>query len=305
MPGTDALRPALELTLLDTPRYFLGEGPAWTASTGVVSWIDIEEGRVVSAELRGDALGPLTTLEIGGVVGAAVPIPRGRFLVTLSCWIGILHPDGRLEKSRALIPGGRRFNDGKVDPQGRFVFGSLHNSRNDDAQVLMRLELDGTVTTLDTDLHQSNGLGWSPDGSVFYNADTSIGTIYRRSYVDGVAGERSVFAVLPDGGVPDGFTVDTEGNLWVTVFNGERVDCYAPDGTRIAERTIALDGHHPASAEFVGPDLDRLIITTGYPRMDDPAAMALQTALDGEVFLTRPGARGVPTTPWSEVPLPR
>ena len=34
MPGTDALRPPLELTRLETPRYFLGEGPAWSEETG-------------------------------------------------------------------------------------------------------------------------------------------------------------------------------------------------------------------------------------------------------------------------------
>jgi sugar lactone lactonase YvrE len=303
MPGADALRSSVELTLLDTPRYFLGEGPAWDADREVLSWIDIEEGLVVSAPYRDGRVGELTTLEIGGVVGCAIPITGGRYLVSLESWIGILHPDGRIEKSRALIPANRRFNDGKIDPQGRFVVGSLRRASTDDQQHLIRLEHDGTVTVLDDDLHQSNGLGWSPDGSVFYNADTSIGRIYRRSYVDGVDGERSVFVDMD--GVPDGFTVDTDGNLWVTVFNGARVDCYAPDGSRIVERTIPLDRHHPASAEFIGQNLDELVITTGYPRMEDPVAIAQQTPHDGELFVARPGARGVPTTPWREIPLPR
>jgi sugar lactone lactonase YvrE len=305
MSGTDALQPSATLTPLSTPRYFLGEGPAWDAAARTVSWIDIEEGLVVSAPWQDGGIGELTTLEVGGLVGAAIPIAGGRFLITLACWIGILHPNGRIEKSRALIPGGRRFNDAKIDPQGRFVFGSLHQSRNDDAQVLLRLEHDGSITTLDTDLHQSNGLGWSPDGSVFYNADTSAGLIYRRPYVDGVAGERSVFVQVDEDGRPDGLTVDTDGNLWVTVFNGGRIDCYRADGSRDVDRTIRLDDHHPASVEFVGPDLDDLLITTGYPRIDDPAAMALQSARDGEVFLTRVGARGIPATPWREIPLPR
>ncbi|MET0885684.1 MAG: SMP-30/gluconolactonase/LRE family protein [Mycetocola sp.] len=302
MPSTDVSSGAHSLTLLATPRYFLCEGPAWDGARATVSWVDIEEGLVVSAPYQDGVLGELTTIEVGGVVGCAIPLGDGRFLVSLESWIGILHPSGRLEKSRALIPANRRFNDGKIDPQGRLVVGSLRRANTDDTQHLIRLEHDGTVTVLDADLHQSNGLGWSADGSVFYNADTSVGIIFRRSYIDGVAGGREVFVDMD--GIPDGLTVDTDGNVWVTVFDGERVDCYAPDGTRLVERTIHLPGRHPSSVEFVGPGLDDLIVTTGFPRMEDPAAMALKTHHDGELYVTRPGARGVATTPWHEIPLP-
>lgn len=290
------------LRWLPTARHVLGEGPVWDTDTSRLSWIDIDDGRVLSALYDG-SLGEITELEIGGVVGCALPITGGRYLVALETWMGILHPSGRLEKSRALIPTGRRFNDGKIDPQGRFVVGSLRRAEPDARQQLIRLELDGSVTVLDTDINQSNGLGWSPDGAVFYNADTSIRTIYRRSYVDGREGPREVFVELD--GMPDGFTVDSEGNLWITIFDRERVECYTPGGERLDDRTILTPGFHPASVEFLGADLTDLVITTGFPRLEYDADEAIRTPGDGALFVARPGATGMRPTPWIEVPLPR
>jgi len=288
--------------LLETPRYVLGEGPAFDAATGRLSWIDIEEGLVLAAPFSHVGLGPIRTLELGGVVGCALPLSGGRFLVALESWIGVLHPSGRIEKSTPLGPAGSRFNDGKIDPQGRLVVGTLRRWSVAEDQRLIRLESDGSIAVLDDDLHQSNGLGWSPDGSVFYNADTHLGRIYRRSYVDGVAGRRSTFADLD--GVPDGLTVDTDGNLWITIFDRERVDCYAPDGTRQAHRTVELPGYHPASVEFAGPRRDRLVVTSGYPRLDGGADSALRTELDGGLLTVEVGATGVAPTSWAEIPLP-
>ena len=304
MPPTSFSIPGVPagLQLLSTSAHVLAEGPVWSPESSRLSWIDIDDGRVFSAPYDGE-LGPITELEIGGVVGCALPLPGGRFLVALESWIGILHPGGRLEKSRPLIPTGRRFNDGKIDPQGRLVVGSLRRAEPDARQHLIRLERDGSITVLDSDLNQSNGLGWSPDGDTFYNADTSIRTIYRRSYREGREGEREVFVVLD--GVPDGLTLDQVGNLWITIFDGERVECYSPEGVRLDDRTIHLPGFHPSSVEFIGAELGDLVITTGFPRLEYDADHALRTPGDGAIFVARTGARGMPATPWSEVALPR
>jgi gluconolactonase len=65
-----------------------------------------------------------------------------------------------------------------------------------------------------------NGLAFSPDEKILYVADSS-----RRSHIqafemkaDGTLGEGRLFATLraKERGVPDGFKVDTEGNVWST-----------------------------------------------------------------------------------------
>jgi sugar lactone lactonase YvrE len=295
---------ARHMVTLPTPRYVLGEGPVWTPDTGRLSWIDIDHGLVMSAPFGDGRLGEVTTLEVGGPVGCAIPISGGRFLVSLEAWLGILHPDGRLEKSRALIPANRRFNDGKIDPQGRLVVGSLRRWGGPDGnQVLVRLEHDGTLTVLDDRLNLSNGLGWSPDGQTLYHADSSDRVVYARSYAGGAAGERQVFAKLE--GMPDGLTIDADGNLWVTLLDRSRVDCYSPVGARRADRTVDLPGLHPASVEFAGPGLDELVITTGFPRLENDRDRELRTEGDGALVVVDVGATGVAPTPWVDAPLPR
>lgn len=293
------------MKLLDTPAYVLAEGPVWDPHAGRLSWVDIDDGRVMSASLSPEGLlGEVTTVQVGGQVGVAIPIGEGRHLVSLEAWIGILEADGRIDKSRALIPTNRRFNDGKIDPQGRFVVGSIRRFGGVDGhQHLLRLEYDGTVTVIDDALNMSNGMAWSPDGAWFYHVESHDRVVYRRSYVDGEAGEREVFLQLD--GLPDGMTVDGEGRLWVTLLDRCRIDCFAADGSPLPERTIDLGTAHPASVEFAGADLGVLVITTGFPWLDGDVGVS-RDAGDGRLLTTRlPGVVGIPPTPWRAAPLPR
>jgi sugar lactone lactonase YvrE len=287
---------------LDTPHYVLAEGPVWDAASGRLSWIDIDDGLVMSAAFGDGRLGDVTTLHVGGSVGCALPIDGG-YLVALESWLGILSADGRLDKSRALLTPNRRFNDGKIDPQGRLVVGSLRRfGPADGRQELVRLEHDGSLTRLDDDINLSNGLGWSPDGAVLYHAESFQRLIYARGYVDGVPGARSILIELE--GMPDGLTVDADGRLWITQMDLNRVDCFAPDGTRLDERTIELGDLHPTSVEFAGPGLDELVITTGFPVLETPPPVE-RDPRDGGLLVTRVGAVGMLPTAWTPAPLPR
>ncbi|GAB3600629.1 SMP-30/gluconolactonase/LRE family protein [Microbacterium tumbae] len=281
----------------------LAEGPVWDADTGLLSWVDIDDGLVLSAPLRDGRLGAVTTRHVGGSVGSAVPLADGSYLLALEAWLGLLDADGVLRKSRALIPTNRRLNDGKIDPQGRFVVGSLRRWGGPDGkQHLLRLEHDGALTVLDDDLNLSNGMGWSPDGTLFYHADSADRVIYRRSYSDGRAGRREAFLALD--GMPDGMTVDADGRLWITLIDRCRIECYSPEGDRLLERTIELGGLHPASVEFAGESLEELIVTTGAPRLEDAAA-DFRIPGDGVLLSLRPGVCGLRRTPWAPAPLPQ
>src|SRR5690606_5761718 len=85
----------------------------------------------------------------------------------------------------------RRLNDGACDPAGRMLVGTLALGDPTGAEVLVRLEDDGTLTTLDDDLRLSNGLAWTPAGT-FYSVDTEADVIHARSYdaETGQVGER-------------------------------------------------------------------------------------------------------------------
>jgi sugar lactone lactonase YvrE len=216
----------------------------------------------------------------------------------------VVSTDGSIDKSRALIPTNRRFNDGKIDPQGRFVVGSIRRFGGvDGRQHLLRLEHDGSVTVLDDALNMSNGMGWSPDGAWFYHVESFDRVVYRRSYVGGDAGPREVFLELD--GLPDGMAVDADGHLWVTLLDRCRIDCFSAEGERMPHRTIDLGADHPASVEFAGTDLGVMVVTTGFPWLDGDVGVTRADG-DGRVLTTRiDGVRGIPPTPWREAPLPR
>jgi sugar lactone lactonase YvrE len=287
--------------------YVLSEGPVWDAATSRVTWVDIEAGLLLSAELAetsgGPALGAVTQTQLGEHVGCAFPLDGGRALVALTRQLAVVEPDGTIRRGSVLLPEGQRFNDGKIDPQGRLVAGTLWLDGAGPADNrLIRLEHDGSVTTLDGDLQLSNGLGWSPDGTVFYSTDTPAGKIYRRSYGVDTVGPRQDFITFDDGVWPDGLTVDAGGNLWVAIWGGAEVRVYGPDGARRPELGLHIDAPHSSSVAFAGAALDVAVVTsasrdlTPQERSRHPAA--------GGLFLAQAPVRGLPATPWRPVQLP-
>ncbi len=134
-----------------------------------------------------------------------------------------------------------RMNDGACDPQGRFWAGTMAYDEAPGAGVLYRLELDGSCTTVITGLTISNGIGWSPDGTTMYLADSGTGRVDAFDF-DGasgdVTGRRTIVAIDEPGVAPDGLTVDEEGAIWVALWGGGAVHRYGPDGA-LAHRGAA------------------------------------------------------------------
>ncbi|MEM7567528.1 MAG: SMP-30/gluconolactonase/LRE family protein, partial [Pseudomonadota bacterium] len=157
-----------------------------------------------------------------------------------------------------------RLNDGKVDPGGRFVCGSMDMGEASPSGALWSLGPDHRTTRLDDGIICSNGPCWSPDGRTLYFADSFKGTIYAYDYdpKTGAATNRRDFVRVdsPVGGAPDGATVDAEGFVWsATVFDG-RIIRYAPDGG--IDREIRMPVVKTTSVAFGGPELDTLFVTS-------------------------------------------
>jgi sugar lactone lactonase YvrE len=307
VPSSTREDPVITASPADAGIYILSEGPVWDVETGLF-WVDIEAGAVLSAPIAGGgrnavALGEVDRIELGEQVGCAIPIGAGRILVALRSQLGIVAADGTLTRGSVLLPEGQRFNDGAVDPQGRLLVGSLWlGDGGGNGNVLLRLENDGSLTTIDDDLGLSNGVGWSPDGATFYSTDTDAGIIYRRDYGPDALGTREVFLTFEDGTWPDGMTVDADGNLWVAIWGGGGVRVFGSDGMPRAGAGISIDAPHSSSVAFAGEALDTVVVTSASRDLDAAERAALPHA--GGLFLARAGARGMAPTPWREVPLP-
>jgi gluconolactonase len=130
---------------------------------------------------------------------------------------------------------------------------------------VFRIDADGSVKPVVTDMVRPNGLAFSPDESILYVADTGVSHVGSacppqiHSYpvaADGhsVTGDSTVFATCSEG-VFDGFRVDCDGNIWSSA--GDGVHCFAPDGVLIGKIAIP---EVVANVEFGGIKRNRLYI---------------------------------------------
>ena len=284
--------------------YRLAEGPVWDAAAGRIIWVDILAGLVLEGRHTDGTLAESARHAFDGMVGAAVPAADGSLLVAAQERLVILAPDGsRQDGPRVVEPGRRsRTNDGGTDPSGRFLIGTLALDDSFGAERLLRIEDDGEVTVIDDDLVLSNGLAWSPDGSKLYSVDTGRNVIWERDYSSGretPGARRQYLTVVP--GYPDGMCMDTDGNLWVAIWGGGEVRCYAPGGEVIA--TVRVAAPNTSSAAFIGESLDTLLISTA---RKDLSPQKLEEFPDsGRLFTARVDATGLPTVPWAGISASR
>jgi sugar lactone lactonase YvrE len=275
-------------------RYDLAEGVLYDDRTGLVRFVDIREGRVLSARLDGDRLIDTAEVRVRETVGAVALAEDGGLLVAAARRLATISPDGDVAFGPDLLTDERpmRFNDGGVDPQGRFVVGTLSLSGPVGLEKLLRVSPDGSVETLRDGIQLSNGVGWSPDGTTIYHVDTPTKTLSSHSYGPGAfdADEPWVPVVTDFPAYPDGMRVDAEGMLWVAQFSGGCVVRYAPDGREVAR--VAVDAQQPTCVGFVG---DRLVITSAIEHLTPEE----RVPADGALFLADVGVAGVPVSRWS------
>ena len=164
--------------------YGLAEGPVWDAGRERVLWVDINAGAVHSGILRDDRVEARERFTIDVTAGAVACAVTGELLVAGTRGLHTVATDGKVTAGVQLIPDAKvsRLNDGKCDPAGRFLVGSMALDDRTGEEVLLSIGHTGSITVLDGDLTLSNGLGWSPDATVLYSTDTIPGVIWSRAY---------------------------------------------------------------------------------------------------------------------------
>ena len=185
-----------------------------------------------------------------------------------------------------------RFNDGKVDPQGRFYAGTMHHGQTEILGALYMLQGDGSVTAVLEEVGISNGLAWSADGKTMYYIDTPRHLVdaFDVDLATGALSNRRVIAEFADSS-PDGMAIDVEGCLWVACWGGKRVERIDPsNGERLA--IVRVPASNTSSAAFGGPNLDDLYITTAREGLTD-AQLATEPHA-GDLFVAHPGVSGPP-----------
>jgi sugar lactone lactonase YvrE len=270
--------------------FALGEGPFWFRDH--LWWVDIDAGALHCSDAAGRNR---SSRQIGRCLGAAAPVDGQTFVVAMEDGLGFLDWAsgsvtllGAPEQDRP----DNRFNDGKCDPVGRFVAGTLNRSGMHGAASLYSLDDRREIRKLYAPVTLSNGLAWSADGRTFYHVDSRLREIAAFDYdlESGLIANRRVVIEVPDGlGLPDGMDIDKDGNLWVAHWGGAAVRCWSPvTGQCLGQ--ISTPCSTPTSCCFGGSDGSTLFITTARPAEMSPA----EDRWAGRIFSVELPTRGSP-----------
>ncbi len=252
-----------------------GEGPVYEPASGRLFWTDSGTEALFCYD---EHTGQWEAFSAGTPTAALALHAEGGLV--LAGRDGFFHrqPDGSLRSIATETADGqpiRMVNEVITDPVGR-LFGGQEAYREDapyQPGFLYRVDLDGKTTVVEEGLHNSNGMGFSPDQSRFYLIDSIPGLIYEYEYAvetGTIRNRRVLVRVDRNDGLPDGMTVDAAGFLWVARWFGGGLTRYDPDGK--PERTIALPVAQPTSVAFGGPDWTDLYVTSAAARWESPLA---------------------------------
>ena len=269
----------------------LGECLLWDERGNALYWVDIRRPAIRRLH---HASGTVETWPMPDLVGSiAFVAGEDRLLVALPDRIALFDPASAALEPFVAAPQvpGHRFNDGRVDRQGRFWVGTMHNVTRAPEGVLYVLDERRALVPVRTGISIPNSLAWSPDGRTMYFADSLRYTIFAYDFdrATGAMSNERVFVTTTPPAFADGSAVDAEGCLWNAEFNAARVVRYTPDG-RI-DRVIEVPVRKPTCCAFGGPDLDILYITTASQFMT-PEELAAEP-FAGSLLAVEPGVRGL------------
>ena len=240
----------------------LGEGPVWDVAEKALYWIDGGVPAIYRLDPKANDIKswktpkPIGSFALRGRGGAVLALSDGFYLFDFES--GEAKPVGD-----PIAKPGTNFNDGKTDARGRFIAGTLDAKFAKPIGSIFSLDASLKCTTLEPAIGCTNGPCFSPDNRTFYCADSVSRTISAYDYdlATGTVSNKRLFAAIKGlGGVPDGATVDAEGNLWSAIAGGGKIVCYKPDGS--IARTVEVPVPIITSVMFGGDNLDVMYATS-------------------------------------------
>jgi L-arabinonolactonase len=269
----------------------LGESPVWCDREQALYWVDIRAPalRRYGYRTRLTTTWPLTALtgfvalrQAGGLI-----VGQGATLGTFDIQYGKFVPFAAAETEFV----DHRFNDARVDRRGRLWAGTMNDVAKGPVGGLYRVDAQRRCVKQAAGISVPNGLAWSLDDRTLYFADSALHTIFAYPFdpAAGTIGPRKPFASCEEAAGPDGATVDEEGLLWCAIYNGWRLERYAPDG-RI-DRAVKLPVQYPTSCSFGAPNRDILYVTTATQGLS--AEELAKQPLAGKVLALDVGVRGL------------
>ena len=266
----------------------LGEGPVWDEKSQTLYWLDILEKRIYA--------GTELFAQLDDFIGCIALRKNGHFLLGKRTSFVDFEPGTSQQTVLASVSesANNRINDGKCDPAGRFIAGTMDMNEKESSGSLY--SFDGKqVTRLLDGIRISNGLAWSADHKTFYYIDTPTREVKAFDYdlASGqIANLRIALKVPNTLGWADGMTSDIEGNLWIAMWGGAQVTRWNPNTGQLLEQ-IPVPALQTSSCVFGGKDHNELYVTSARKEMSE--ADLNKYPLSGGLFKVVTKYEGMPT----------
>lgn len=272
----------------------LGESVLWHPEEEALYWIDFYGLSVHRKQWNG---GPVETWHIdhSGTIGSLVFADEGRLILAVDHGLHLFDTKTGTRRFFADPKGARTdlvYNDGKVDRAGRYWVGTYEVTESKPHGIFYRVEADGTATVAGEGFTICNGPAFSPDNRRLYFSDTVGCRIlsYELSHDGSLSGRQTFFSISEGDGMPDGLTVDSQGNVWCALYGGAKVVCIDPNGA--LKQSLAVPAAYVTSLCFGGPELRTLYVATGW---SNGTTEANKTAdVGGAVFMRPIDVAGLP-----------
>ncbi|MBJ58036.1 MAG: hypothetical protein CMP24_07355 [Rickettsiales bacterium] len=254
----------MDYKIISSIRNFCGESPVWMPLQYSLYWTDIDGKILYKKDFNSNNI---SSVKMPGRVSCIAPIVSGGFIIAIENKLVKLDQFFKnLEVLTEVFPydSNVRLNDGKADRSGNYFWvGSIFLPRNKKKADLWRFSANGEIKKIVGNITTSNGLSWSPCGTIMYHADSWSSKIWRYDY-DLTKGEISnktlFYSTNKEQGRPDGACVDENGFYWSACFDGGRILRISPDG--ILDKEIFVPMEKPTMPAFGGNDMKTLLVTS-------------------------------------------
>ena len=184
----------------------VGESAIWHEVESALYWVDIEGFTVNRLHA---ASGKFTSWKMGSNPSALAIDGNNCLVVATRHGLLRLNTTDGSESPLADAPYDPtkvRFNDGRVDPAGRFWIGTMYEPRDQPAAEMYVLDKNQLRRAWSGGMTNSNGLAWSLDGRTMYHADTTTHRVDCYDF-DPATGEqsnrRTIVTFASDKSAPD------------------------------------------------------------------------------------------------------
>jgi sugar lactone lactonase YvrE len=169
-----------------------GECPIWHAVESALYWVDIPD---LTVHRLHPASGKYSAWKMDSEPSAlAIDIDNNLVISTRNGFVYLNTSSGEVDDIAPAPYDTKimRFNDGRVDPAGRFWVGTIYEPRDQPKAEMYVLERGKLRLAWSGGMTNSNGLAWSLDGKTMFHADTTSHRIdcYDYDLASGTASNR-------------------------------------------------------------------------------------------------------------------